>query len=927
MVEQESELQKTQRLFNQRLEAANTLKEVQSLFSEVYEARDMVGRGYAINCANSLCAAAASATRTRPEVVSEIIDKLVLPFIELKKDADDESVRFLIDLDYLRKNVSQWIYQYPYDEMSAVRESVLSVLEKRLRITPQDSFFWCVSQIGFRNDPIEKLLWELANSNEKYAAIAARTLIATGLNETERDSVLDLVKSQIGKTSFVELTQLAIQELVGPKRMQIAVDYLHEVFRQKESTHPLGRSLAISVATRAVERCEDDATIHEEIWSMVNQSGNEVVQSGEYGFRCNSSDVVGDYFARFTGEMRQEKSERGHLDYIFLSRLQELVKPAHLRGWRKFKDEEVVKWLETIASQDTGHRGQFTTTSSELKPLAMATLLELGFQPDKAFIEKSVAEESSGFVVQNVAKLLACTRVHELPSSILELVSECRQDTGRIQEGDNTDSEYFCQQLGLIELVQACRSRNAFEALLSFGFTYDGGVLMATVDAICELAIARIEEGDDDVVERLLGIIQHSENKNHREAAVSVFCRLCWSGYVHGENLNQLVSFAQDETLEAFTRSEVLEAIARTDFKVTDDSKTDLWLLSDSDDETLRWRSLEVFIKRDWLDEAAEQLVLERIQLSPSGNRMAVTEPESLLGWQAYLLGILYQKNVGRYAPAISAAFDRARADVFYQLIRPVKRVGDANPAKVIAALASRIRSLNTSYSTDTGLFSVLAELSPKYLMDLIESNQWHDWRMEGRAALCEAAEIALRHLPSCDTLLCLLPFIKDSSFQVRRSAYRLLGRVDHERLFISCRLWADSGDMEWERRAAESTLWLPTRLYSDDMLRAMEFQGHREPSVREAFDGVLLRRRQRKWNEDYLETLFSVCRSDSFDVAEAFRLSRAIGKLGDDETVKRIDQFIASSALPIAARNVLKRTKKQVEKQWKQTTAKWPEP
>ncbi|TWT84937.1 hypothetical protein CA13_64180 [Planctomycetes bacterium CA13] len=932
MAEQSPEMLEAQHPFDQRLESANTLDEVRQLFLDVFEARDAVGGGYAIDYANSLCSAAASATRTHPEVVSELIDRLVLPFVELRNDSDDKSLRFSIDQDYLRKNISQWIYQYSYDEMCLVRASVLTVLEEKLRTKPQDCFFWCISRIGYRSSSIATLLWKMANGNGQHAAIAARTLIATGLDEAERDLILDRVQSKLGKLRFVELTELAIQELVGPKRMEIAMHFLDHVFRQKESKRRLGQGLAISVVTRAVDRCDDDAKTHDEVWSLLSKRGEEVSQSGEYGFRCNSAQVVNDYFVSFAAEMQQDNAERGHLNYIYLSRLQELVKPAHLRGARKFKNQEVSEWLEKIAGRDTGHHGQFTTTSSELKPLAMAALLELGFQPDQAFIANAVARESSGFVSQEVAKLLACSRISELPREILDLVSERPVVNVEVQSDDTAadsaeDNEHFCKQLGLIELTQSCRSRNAFEAMLEFRFTYEGRVLMVTIEALCELAIARIEEGDDDVAEVLLEIARHGGDRNHRETAISVFCRLCWSGYVHGIQLSVLVRLAQDEGIEAYIRSEVLQAIARTKFEVSETSKTQLWSLTDSTDETLRWRAFEVFIMKDWLDEKSERLLLDRLQLAFTDDQLNVAEPESLMGWQAYLLGVLYQRDVERFATAVSSVFLQARADVFYQLIRPVRRVGDTNPAKVITALASRIVSLNTSYSTDTGLFSVLAELSPDLLLDFIDSASWQDWRVEGRAALCEAAETVLRQVRPRDTLVWMLPFIKDSSFQVRRSAYRVLSRIDHEQLFTSCRLWAGSEDREWERRSAESTEWLPTTLFSDDVLRSMEFQGHREPAVRDAFDGVLLRRRQRQWTESYTEKLFSFCRSESFDVGEALRLARAIAKLGDDATLTQIKQFVESSSLSIGARNILKRAKKQLEKQWKQTTAKWPEP
>lgn len=927
MSKQEVEKQKSQRSFGERLERATTLEEIKKLFTEIFSARDEVGRGYALSYANSLCEAAASATRTRPDLVSDIVDHMVLPFIELERDINDETPRFLIDQDYLRKNIDAWICQYPHEEMVLVRDSVLSVLEKRLKANPSKSYFWCVSTIGFRNDSIEELLWKLADDNGKNASIAARTLIATGLSESQRGVILDLVAPRTGESSFAELAQLAIQELVGPGRMQIAVDFLQKSIDQKEGKSSLSDGLAVSVVTRAVDRCDDDAAIHDEIWSLVNQMDREVSQSGEYGYRCNSANVVRDYFTRLADELNIENGKRGHLDYIYLSRLQELVKPAHLRGWRTFISSDLTNALVAIASNDSKHFGRVATTASRIKPLAMITLLEIGFETDTAFIEKAVAGETSGFVSEAICKLLACTRVVELPGSVLDLVSKSSANDNEAVSVDKDDTEYFCQQLGLIELARSCRSRDAFEAMLNFAFTYKGEVLLATIDAISELAIARIEEGDKDIGERLLTTIRDGRNVGQRKAAATVFSRLCWSRYLRGKQLRDLIRLVQDEAIDAYTRSEILEAIARTDFSISYEAKLHIWSMTTSKDETLRWRAIEVFVMRDWLDEQSEGAVLKWLDLLSFGDRIEVADPKSLVGWQAYLLGVFYSKAPKRFSNAVADVFENARADVFYQLIRSVKRLGDANPPNVIAAFAARIRKLNTAYSTDTDVFSVLAELSPKQLLILIDSNQWQDWRVEGRASLCEAAELAMKRLQTGDPLASLLMFIKDSAFQVRRSAYRVLANLDHPELFSLCQLWADSNDVEWERRAAELTQWFPADLYSDEMIRSMCFQGHREPVVRRAFDGVLLRRRQRVWAKDYTAKLLAICRCEAFDAAEAFRLSRAIAKVGDDETIEQISEMICSSSLSIWARNLLKRTEKELEKQWKQTTSKWPDP
>ena len=385
--------------------------------------------------------------------------------------------------------------------------------------------------------------------------------------------------------------------------------------------------------------------------------------------------------------------------------------------------------------------------------------------------------------------------------------------------------------------------------------------------------------------------------------------------------------------MKAFERGEALAAIAQTGFHLAADWKEQIWAfansgdVSQSSDKTMMWRAIEVFIRRDWMDDQKYEWLYDRLGLSTVTGFVKLEKPESLEGWQAYLMGLLYERNVRDFSHAVSTAFAHSKADVFYQLIRPVARLGNENAKNVVDQFARRIRSLNTSYSTDTGLFSVLAKLSPYALLELAESGTWGNWMVEGRAALCEAVSIALTRDPQIDRKAFLIPFMQDSSFQVRRSAYRALAELDHDELFYVCRLWTGTERMELERRAAEIVEWLPAKKYPDEFVRDLWFQGHREPAVREAFRHVLIRRRQRGWTDEYLDDLFSLCRSGESDSAECFRLTGALEKLGDDRTITRIKEFVGEGGLPAWTRTLLKQTTKRIEKQWKQTTSKWPEP
>lgn len=896
-----------------KLQAAKTLEDILPLFGEAYRFRDETGYEFAISFANSLIQAAASATQEKADVVAKLIDQNLMPFVELENSNVKSPDRFPIEQDYLRENIRNWVYQYPYDQMVNVRLDLLSCLEARIRKNPIESHFWCVSKIGFRTESLDSLLWDIALSENEFWETAASTLIATGLRQDEEARILSLVATLVQNGNDEHVARIAIQEIVGPRRMDIAEAYLVQSLGKDATERSFGPSLSVAVVTRAVDRCDDDHPMHDRIWNILRDHEKIVRMSDEYGFRCNSASVVLDFFQWLK---KSENVESDHWPYINLSRLAEFVKPRHLAGLRQVNDEAVVGQLVGLVEKDTNLQGEYITTDSKVKSMALEALLCLGFQPTESFVATAVLDESSGSISHGVAELLACVGLPELPDRLYELVKSG-------QQSDDSDSDYFFRNRGLQELTQSCRSRKAFEAILNFGFTYENEVLLSTVDAITDVAIARIKADDKDVVELLISSTDLERPIHNRQAAASVFCRLTSRGYVASEFSHHLRNFTRDKSLGQATQEDALQATATGRFEIAEDWKREIIELASQQDSPLCWEALEVIIRRDWHFAAIEPLVMTKLAIVSNAHTLRVINPESLSGWQAYLLGLLYDKDPDRHSAAVASVLSDSPNDVFYQLIKPILRSGPRTPSSVIRALRSRIEQINNEYSTDTDLLSVLSQVSPVSLLQLSRSKKWSRWMVEGRVALCEATSRAAKE----NLTETFLPFIQDAAYQVRRSAYRALATKDHKLLHSMYQLWNASGEIENEKRAAELLEWLPQESYPDEVIRDMGFQGHREPSVRRAFKDVLQQRRRRTWANGYVDRLLALSNSHLENFGEVFRLSRAIAALGDDGSKQRIEHLLDEPTLPTFIRNLLTQTIKQLDKQWKQTTSKWPEP
>ena len=112
----------------------------------------------------------------------------------------------------------------------------------------------------------------------------------------------------------------------------------------------------------------------------------------------------------------------------------------------------------------------------------------------------------------------------------------------------------------------------------------------------------------------------------------------------------------------------------------------------------------------------------------------------------------------------------------------------------------------NNQAMADTGLFDVLAAISPERLLTLSRDPNQREWMVEARVALCEAVRSVAKANADCRRLAAsrLVAFMNDAAFQVRRSAYRALSEVSEELLASTCHTWSRSTDVELRKRAAK---------------------------------------------------------------------------------------------------------------------------
>jgi hypothetical protein len=336
-----------------------------------------------------------------------------------------------------------------------------------------------------------------------------------------------------------------------------------------------------------------------------------------------------------------------------------------------------------------------------------------------------------------------------------------------------------------------------------------------------------------------------------------------------------------------------------------------------------------VLIRRKWITADDEKTLLPRLGLTLADGGVRILDSATTNGWQAFLIGLLFRQDKDRFAAAVSDALARAPLEALHQLLGSLRHHGKACPGMVSDALRVRVLRCCNRASTDTQLIDVLAAIAPSKLLKLCAGNDWADWLAEARKTLCEAIRgIAADHeVNRSDAIEALEKFMRDASFQVRRSAYRAIASCGGSRLESTCEGWSRSTDVELRKRAAEAAAWLPIIDYSDEAVSRFGFGWDPEPSVREIWGGVFSARRKRHWSDEYVALVLEAAAGDNRSIVNAYRYGRALSKVGDDESARRIEKFLGNTDLRPNVRHWLRRVASEIRKGWKKVTDKWPEP
>ena len=866
-----------------------------------------------------------------------IRERLVPLVLQVAPDGDHDTQ---IELSNLRKLLANWIDAIPDQMREELRQHVLAELMAALKGDSLRAACWAIAEIGFRDQQVVDKLWAIVETNGEQRNTALSAIVNLGVSDDTRERILKVIEPDI-RDGIPPKLRYVLQELAAPETAEYVLRFI-ETLRNEKKGVSIDVSLAQSLLKRITDSSWDDQEFQAKVWAWLSRIADEENCGGrtefdlrsEIGRDCNRPEVI-PHFLNTLADVVQGVDGKERAPWLPLMRLNECFRPLHMEGWRMVGNcTRIIDALGQLARRDTGHDIGAVTVESRAKSDVWNHLLSLGSQHAFECCEEAIANERSPYVQSDVLECAACLAFSNLPRSVVRLVTE---DFDAKRQGD---ARQFVARLAAAELARSAATFDSFNILLGFGLTHEGSILLSSLRAIQDVAVALVKAGNKEIPSMLCSMALDAAAERRREAAIAGLHALAMAGQLGDEAVMPLMDVVQNNSLPSYTRDEALEAIGFLPKGMINDEQLAFILQlargGSQDSESSRWRAIEILIRHEFLPGTEyDRLLNERLKLKKDGDKWLLGDDGVIDQWQGFAIALLWHKHPDAFASAVAKVIQRA--DVFAisptlrvlapQRPHPRERCVASGP--IADALVDRIKSRMTKGMAEMALFEALRCLDPNRLVGESWDRYWGNWLPEAKVAFAnEVAQSNLEEPGSIDRAIALLTaLIGEGSYAVRRAAYRAMAKISPEALDHYCREWM-AGSADGRRRAAEGAGWSETegnyRLKTSGLARLLVDP---ERSVREAANRAVCERRNRSWADGYLEHVLAVRNCGNDEVLKAYRYGQALARVGDDNHKRRLEVHLATTDLPLHVRHWLRRLIKGIEKHWRDVTAKWPEP
>lgn len=846
--------------------------------------------------------AAARVEETDPQLIARfMVDHLVPRCVEPASADGHGQARSR----QLRRLMADWVNGLPERTLWDVRRVVTESVIGSLKSEPTFEGMYSLASIGYRSPEAIDILSTLGKRDDRLGHEAMRLL----LGFEPAPEVIAWISKRIRDTPF----ELRTEELLNAAAQIHDTAFLpflaNDAIRRGPGWLALPRLLWVG------QDSPGDARTQDAVWRTIarvsrrwKDGRDHLAMTGGLVKSCHSPLALRAVLRAATGTEGRGPSR-------LLTQVAEAESPMQLRGWIDAPITKIVGAVRPFVEADTGNTGVGQTIESVNKDIALETLLSSGSPRTTSILGTAIANETNVYTTAELMRALSMFPLSGLPSRVTNALRDEPGFTSRADE--NTRLVVY---LAAARVAASSRTFQGFDAIVQSRGLVNGHPLTVPVrGAVTQLLwLARTERRE--AVRRIIRGLE-SRSPLPQIVAAQALVSLLQDAPID-EVMPHLAGLAANQDAMPYVRTAAIAAISNAGRERLKAEWRDLLVrLCEDPEETVQYAAASALIEAGALQKASD--VVERLVVSSgdAGRRRAL-----LVG---QLVAAQSERHVDS-ARSIMSSEGELVHDVLDGFQAGHRHAERSLPTVLADAVVARVNRDESEVRSDAPLLAELAELAPGRILSEAWPDVWHRWMPQSRCVLAEVLPTAAKREPALQqrAVELLKRLIQDGSFTVRRSAARSLSRLQQTTLSEWCHDAYRSGSIHLRRLAIEAAAWLPSDSEASlDNAVVRMGRADAERTVRDAAERAGRDMRRRSWARSLLAEMKSGARDDERHVHKTYRVSKALGRVGDDEDLRALGSLLRDPTYPPNVAYWFERTREELEKQWKKTTAEWPEP
>lgn len=832
-------------------------------------------------------------------------------------DTPDRSVQ----RSSMREILSDWLNTLPEPALWRIRQSVIECISAALLKAPSKDALYTLSAVGYRDEQTVKLLRLVAHQNDDVGDIALRLLISMGSDGDELNWVRDRIRTRYASGAKGEELKHAIAQLGG----RDAIEMLSALGQHDQEDWFLFSRFAW-----VCDAAPGDRSLQDQAWDAATDLASRrahgwrqlVFMGGMIG-KCHTPRVIKRLSSELPTILSQIDAHRLGVQF------EGIVSPCHTEAVADGEPPPGIESLRSAAVRSSGPSTVGMTAEAYEKEHAWKIALFFGSSKVFEWLGPAIDDETNPYRQHNLMDLMSVLSVPALPHRALSLLSDPALNFER--SGDDVRILPF---LAATQLASSRLSMDSLELLLGASGLIGGAPFLSPVEDTALLA-KWLSRQDWNGTVSLLSVALRSGSRVAKTAAARSLRLLSLDagGSLPEHVVQALRDLALDIGERPYLRSDAVAALASAGVGRDGSFSDALAELCFHEDDRLRLTASLAILKLGLFESHRNEVQNCAYRGLEIGSLKTRPLPKGLTDQQALLIGHLAAIEPETFtsdgAAIIRHGFTLAASQTLNGILASART---KLPLQIINAVVDRIRSGETMSSASMFLFDALARLDAERLAGERWEDVWDEWMADSRQALADALLVSV-FSPGSKALerrvKLLRGLLNDGAFAVRRAAARALARIAAKSLATTCEEWIRSGSIMLRARAAEAAAWLPhdaEETVDNRFQRQLAMDA--EAPVRAAARRSRIELHRRVWAATHLRELSSGSPENPNDwVLRRYASGSALASTGDDASLKELRELARSADLPPNVRRWLEQVAKDLEKQWHETTQKWPEP